>query len=190
MLLPLQGDFVLYRKANYAEALVPIRASATFYHVVAELLTFLNDIHIQGSYTIGIEMVIHIIQVLVSELSTEVIDFRLNIIGMVHVDSLSIVSKHKVHLGKRLIYQLEHLMDVLILLAVELLLVLSLALNGAGKVEATVTNTLNLGNRTQHRTNLCLGIITQMGIAHLIQDTWRSSISILSEMPSYFSMRS
>jgi len=30
MLLPLQGDFVLYQKANYADALVPIRASATF----------------------------------------------------------------------------------------------------------------------------------------------------------------
>lgn len=30
MLLPLQGDFVLYRNANYAEALIPIRASATF----------------------------------------------------------------------------------------------------------------------------------------------------------------
>lgn len=29
-LLPLQGDFVLSRNTNYAEALVPIRASATF----------------------------------------------------------------------------------------------------------------------------------------------------------------
>ena len=114
-------------------------------------------------------MVIHIIQILVSQLSTEVVDFRLKIIGMVHIDRLAIVRKHEVHLGKRLIYQLEHLMDVLILLGSELFLVLSLALDGAGKVIATVTNTLNLGNRTQHRTNLCLGIITQMGIAHLIQ---------------------
>ena len=88
---------------------------------------------------------------------------------MVHIDTLAIVSKHEVHLGKRLIYQLEHLMDILILLDSELLLVLSLALDGAGKVVATVTNALYLGNRTQHRTNLRLGIITQMGIAHLIQ---------------------
>ena len=88
---------------------------------------------------------------------------------MVHIDTLAIVSKHEVHLGKRLIYQLEHLMDILILLGSELLLVLSLALDGAGEVVAAVTNALYLGNRTQHRTNLCLGIITQMGIAHLIQ---------------------
>ena len=79
-------------------------------------------------------MVVHIIQVLVSQLSTEVVDFRLYIIGMVHIDRLAIVSKQEVHLGKRLIYQLEHLMDILILLGSELFLVLSLALDGAGKV--------------------------------------------------------
>ena len=87
-------------------------------------------------------MVVHIVQILVSQLRTEVVDFRLNIIGMVHIDTLAIVSKHEVHLGKRLIYQLEHLMDILILLGCELLLVLSLALDGAGEVVAAVTNAL------------------------------------------------
>ena len=89
-------------------------------------------------------MVIHIVQVLVSQLRTEVVDFRLNIIGLVHVDALAIVGKHIVHLGKRFIYQLEHLMDVLILLDSELFLVLALALDGAGQVIAAVTNTLYL----------------------------------------------
>ena len=60
-------------------------------------------------------------------------------------------------------------MDILILLCRELFLVLSLALDGAGKIVAAVTNTLYLRNSTQHRTDLRLGIIAEMSIAHLVE---------------------
>ena len=40
---------------------------------------------------------------------------------------------------------------------------------GENKEEFTATNTLDFRNLTQHRTDLRLGIITQMSIAHLIK---------------------
>ena len=114
-------------------------------------------------------MVIHIIQVLVSQLSTIIINLSLDIVRMVETDRMAFMSKHIVHLSQRLIYQLKHLMNVFTLLGSKLLLVFTLALNGAGKIKATVTNTLDFRNLTQHRTDLRLGIITQMSIAHLIK---------------------
>ena len=114
-------------------------------------------------------MVIHIIQVLVSQLSTIIINLSLDIVRMVEIDRMAFMSKHIVHLSQRLIYQLKHLMNVFTLLGSKLLLVFTLTLNGTGKIKATVTNTLDFRNLTQHRTDLRLGIITQMSIAHLIK---------------------
>lgn len=113
-------------------------------HIVAELLTLLYDVHIHRSYTIGIEVVIDIIQVLVAKLVAIVIDFRLDIERVGHRERMTVVGEHIVHLHQSLIHQLKHLMDVLILLVSEVLLVVLLALDGARDIEATVANALYL----------------------------------------------
>lgn len=113
-------------------------------HIVAELLTLLYDVHIHRSYTIGIEVVIDIIQILVAKLVAIVIDFRLDIERMRHGERVAVVGEHIVHLHQSLIHQLKHLMDVLVLLLSEVLLVVLLALDGARDIEATVANALYL----------------------------------------------
>ena len=41
--------------------------------------------------------------------------------------------------------------------------------DGAGHIEAGVADTLQLGNLTEHVTDLGLGLIGQMGIAYLVK---------------------
>lgn len=113
-------------------------------HIVAELLTLLYDVHIHRSYTIGIEVVIDIIQILVAKLVAIVIDFRLDIERMRHGERVAVVGEHIVHLRQSLIHQLKHLVDVLVLLLSEVLLVVLLALDGARDIEATVAYALYL----------------------------------------------
>ena len=49
------------------------------YHVVAEFLAFLDDIHIHGTDGVGIEMVVHIVDVLALQLVAIVVDFVLDV---------------------------------------------------------------------------------------------------------------
>ena len=49
------------------------------YHVVAKLLALLDDIHIHGTDGIGIEMVVHIVDVLALQLVAVVVDLILNV---------------------------------------------------------------------------------------------------------------
>ena len=49
------------------------------YYVVAELLAFLDDIHIHGTDGVGIEMVVYIVDVLALQLITIVVDFVLDV---------------------------------------------------------------------------------------------------------------
>ena len=49
------------------------------YHVVAEFLAFLDDIHIHGTDGVGIEMVVYIVDVLALQLITIVVDFVLDV---------------------------------------------------------------------------------------------------------------
>ena len=46
-------------------------------NVVAKFLTFLNQVHVHRSYSIGIGVRVHVIDVLGSQLIAEVIDFIL-----------------------------------------------------------------------------------------------------------------
>lgn len=114
------------------------------HYIVAELLALLDDVHIHRAHTVGIEMVIDIIEVLVAKLVAVVVDFRLDIERMRHGERVAVVGEHIVHLRQSLIHQLKHLMDVLILLVSEVLLVVLLALDGARDIEATVANALYL----------------------------------------------
>ena len=61
------------------------------YHVVAEFLAFLDDIHIHGTDGVGVEMVVYIVDVLALQLIAIVVDFVLDVereVGIV-VASLS-----------------------------------------------------------------------------------------------------
>ena len=49
------------------------------YHIVAEFLAFLDDIHIHGTDGVGIEMIVYIVDVLALQLITIVVDFVLDV---------------------------------------------------------------------------------------------------------------
>ena len=49
------------------------------YHVVAELLAFLDDIHVHGTDGVGVEMVVYIVDVLALQLVAIVVDFVLDV---------------------------------------------------------------------------------------------------------------
>ena len=49
------------------------------YYIVAELLAFLDDIHIHGTDGVGIEMVVYIVDILALQLITIVVDFVLDV---------------------------------------------------------------------------------------------------------------
>ena len=58
---------------------------------------------------------------------------------------------------------------VILLVAEMVLLALVLTGNGTGDVVVGITDTLQLRYLTQHGTYLCLGIVTQMSITHLVK---------------------
>ena len=49
------------------------------HHVVAELLALLYDVHVHGADGIGIEVVVHIVDVLALQLVAIVVDFVLDV---------------------------------------------------------------------------------------------------------------
>ena len=49
------------------------------YHIGAEFLAVLDDIHIHGTGGVGIEMVVYIVDVLALQLITIVVDFVLDV---------------------------------------------------------------------------------------------------------------
>ena len=115
-------------------------------------------------------MVVDIVDVLELELVAVVVDLVLDVERAVDIEILLATSHESVHLGERLVGELHHLMDMLILLLGEVvLLALILAGNGAGNVIVGITDTLEFGNLTQHGTDLCLGVIGEVGVAYLVE---------------------
>ena len=49
------------------------------YDVVAELLTFLDDVHVHGSDGVGVHMVVYVVDVLALQLGAIVVDLVLNV---------------------------------------------------------------------------------------------------------------
>ena len=49
------------------------------YHIVAEFLAFLDDVHIHGTDGVGIEMVVYIVDVLALQLVAIVVDLVLDV---------------------------------------------------------------------------------------------------------------
>ena len=113
------------------------------YHVVAKFLAFLDDIHIHGTDGVGIEMVVHIVDVLALQLITIVVDFVLDVEREVGIVVSLMTYEGDVHLGKGIVGKLHHLVHVLILGSDEVFLALEAAVERAGDVEAAVTDTLD-----------------------------------------------
>ena len=114
------------------------------YHVVAELLAFLDDIHVHGTDGIGVEMVVYIVDVLALQLVAIVVDLVLDVEREVGIIIYLMTHQGDVHLGEGIICKLHHLVHVLILRRNEVFLATDAAVEGAGNVETAVTDTLNL----------------------------------------------
>ena len=114
------------------------------YHVVAELLAFLDDIHVHGTDGVGVEMVVYIVDVLALQLIAIVVDFVLDVERVVGIVVPLMTYESDVHLGEGIICKLHHLVHVLILRRNEVFLATDAAVEGAGNVETAVTDTLNL----------------------------------------------
>ena len=54
-------------------------------NIVAKFLALLDDIHIHGTDSVGVEMVVDIVDVLATQLATIVVDFVLNIERTVYI---------------------------------------------------------------------------------------------------------
>ena len=139
------------------------------HHVVAELLALLDDIHVHRADGISVEVVVHIVDVLALQLVAIIVDLVLDVEGEVGIVVAIVSHEGDVHLGERLVGQLHHLVHVLVLSRDEVLLALDAAVDGAGDIVAAVTDTLYLGNLTEHGTNLCLRLIAQVRVAHLVE---------------------
>ena len=114
------------------------------YHVVAELLAFLDDIHVHRTDGVGVEMVVYIVDVLALQLVAIVVDLVLDVEREVRIVVSLMTYESDVHLGEGIIRKLHHLMHVLILRRNEVFLATDAAVQGAGDVETAVTDTLNL----------------------------------------------
>ena len=85
------------------------------YYIVAEFLAFLDDIHIHGTDGVGIEMVVHIVDVLALQLVSVVVDFVLYVEREIGIVVYLMSYERDVHLCERLVGKLHHLVHVLIL---------------------------------------------------------------------------
>ena len=113
------------------------------YHVVAELLAFLDDIHIHGTDGVGVEMVVYIVDVLALQLVAIVVDFVLDVEREVGIVVPLMTYESDVHLGEGVVGKLHHLVHVLILGSDEVFLAFETAVERACDVEAAVTDTLD-----------------------------------------------
>ena len=139
------------------------------HHVVAEFLAFLDDVHIHRTDGVGVEMVIYIVDVLTLQLVAIVVDLILDVEREVGIVVPLMTYESDVHLGEGVVGKLHHLVHVLILGSDEVFLAFETAVERAGDVETAVTDTLDFRNLTEHGTDLCLGLVRKMRIAHLVE---------------------
>ena len=79
------------------------------YYVVAELLAFLDDVHIHRTDGVGIEMVVYIVDVLALQLIAIVVDFVLNIEREVGIVVPLMTYEGDVHLGTDMLRKKEQI---------------------------------------------------------------------------------
>ena len=87
-------------------------------------------------------MVVHIVDILRTQLVTIVVDFSLNIERTIHIIVLTMTNKNAVHLCQSIICQFKHLMHVVILILREVFLAIDETAGGTSNVITSITNTL------------------------------------------------
>ena len=98
--------------------IVLTHAHSGFYdihHIVAEFLAFLYDIHVHRADGVGVEVVVHVVDVLALQLVSVVVDFVLYVEREVGIVVYLMSYERDVHLCERLVGKLHHLVHVLIL---------------------------------------------------------------------------
>ena len=109
-------------------------------------------------------MVVHIVDILGTQLVTIVIDFVLDVERTVYIIVLTVSHEDSVHLRQGIIRKLKHLVHVVILLVSEVFLAMEASVLSACNIETSIADTLQLRDFTKHGTHLLLRFITQMGI--------------------------
>ena len=110
-------------------------------YIVAEFLTLVDEVDVDGTLGIGIFMVVHINDVLCLELIAVVVDLVLDIERAVDVVRLLAARHQLVHLDKRLVGESHHLMQVIVLFLVEVILLgRKLAVDGTGHIVAGIAD--------------------------------------------------
>ena len=138
--------------------------------IIAEFLALVDDIHIDSADAVGIDVVVHIVNILTLQLVTEVVDLILDVERTVHIEALLAATHQVVHLGKGTFGELHHLVHVLILASVEMLiLALYLAVDGTCHIITGITDGLQLADLAEHRTDLSFGFIGEVCIGDLFQ---------------------
>ena len=114
-------------------------------------------------------MGVDIVDILVLQLVAVVVDFVLDVKGAVGVEIVLVALEHHVHLRQGIVGQLKHLVQMLILLVGEIVLALDLAVERPGDVVAAVADRLYLTDLAEHGTQLGLGLVAQVRIAHIVE---------------------
>lgn len=123
-------------------------------YIVAQLLAFLDDVHIHRADGVCVEVVVDIVDVLALQLVAVVVDFVLDVEGTVGIGVALVPYESHVHLREGIVGKLHHLVHVLILGRDEVLLALAAAVDGSCDVVTAVADALDLGNLTEHGADL------------------------------------
>ena len=86
------------------------------------------------------------------------------------------------HLCQRIIRQFHHKVNMVILFFCEVLIGLTLTVDGTRKIIATVTDTLYFRHFTKHGTNLKLTFRTQTSVRHLVQIIGYLQLHIIADI--------
>ena len=138
-------------------------------NVVTGLLAFANEIGEHGTEVVPVHLGVQILDVLLFERVAAGVDTSFDILGVYDGDTLPAVGQGFVHPGQGLVDQGEHLGHASLLLLAEHNLVLALAAQDAGQVEAAVAHGLELADLAEHCADLLLGIVGQMGRSHFAE---------------------
>lgn len=117
---------------------------------VGQLLAFVDDVHVHGACLVAVHAVVHVREVQVAQLVAELVDFVLDVVGRGGFPWRPAHGQQVPHLLQGLFGQLEHLVDVLLLLFREPLWAAVAAPGGVGDVVAAVADALYLRHFEQH----------------------------------------
>ena len=103
----------------------------SIHYIVTKLLAFGDNIHVVNSHLIIIFFVVHIQNILILQLITIIINFVFNVEGFVDVNALMFrLFYYHNHLGKCIVSQLHHEMNMLILFLGKVLISLTFPVDG------------------------------------------------------------